>query len=578
VDRLGLQRQGRRNDLEKIKEFIFNNKNYLLIAIFGLVLKFLFLGERALHHDESLHAQYGKYFANSFTKGFYKYDPLLHGPLLYNLQAIWHWIVDPLYNSAVRFIPAFLGFIVSLSPLLFKSRISKKSLYFLILFLSISPTFTFWSRFLRHDMLVIFELVIALWLFHFRPKHWVFFLGLCAGAHFSTKENFFVHSVLLLGFYGSYAIALKKLLRPSLRDLAAFSIGFLIISLPLYTAWFQYWPGFLDGLYRKSLGYWINQHHVERIKGPFYFNALIISAYETWLIVALGIVLTFWAKLQKKKWLVLDCVAIVISLLISFFANTPFPIFVSNFLKIKNNVDIFFFITTVYFSLRFTFYFLSHKNFSLAFWSYATLSSFFTYSFLGEKVPWLAIYPTLSAVVFISLLLPKLSKFQTGVIFTSLILCLSKTIYINHIVPGSERELISQVHTSKEYESLLFKIREQLFQDDNAIKPRVLVLEDNGWPLSWYIWGIDGVDFKAHYSSYSQYDFIFDQMLNPALSSRLVNTHERQAIILRHYWWPNFGELSFKNWLKLVVLHQPWSKSGEYQVAVWVKRNSFFSE
>lgn len=564
--------------MEKVKGFIFQNKSYLLIALFGLVLKFLFLGERALHHDESLHAQYGKYFANSFTTGFYKYDPLLHGPLLYNLQAIWHWFIGPLYNTAVRFIPVLLGFIVSLSPLMFKSRLGKKSLYFLILFLSISPTFTFWSRFLRHDMLVIFELVLALWLFHFRPKNWVFFLGLCAGAHFSTKENFFVHLVLLLGFYCSYTIVLKKASRPSLRNVFVFILGFLVISVPLYTAWFQYWPGFLDGLYRKSLSYWINQHHVERIKGPFYFNALIISVYETWLLVALGVISIFWVKLQTKKWLVLDAFLIFIALMISFFATTPLPSFVSNFLKIKNNVDIFLFITTVYSALRFTFYFLHHKKYALAFWSYAALSSFFTYSFLGEKVPWLAIYPTLCAVVFISLVLPQLSKIQSNIIYASLILCLSKTIYINHIVPGSERELISQVHTSKEYESFLFKIREQLFQDDNAIKPRVLVLEDNGWPLSWYIWGIDGVDFKAHYSSYSQYDFIFDQMLNPALASRLVNTHERQALILRHYWWPNFGQLSLKNWLQLVLFHQPWSKSGEYQIAVWVKRNSFFSE
>ena len=564
--------------MEKVKNFILDNRLYLCIAFFGLILKFAFLGERALHHDESLHAQYGKYFANSFTKGFYKYDPLLHGPLLYNLQAIWHWFVSPFYNGAVRFIPAFLGFLVSLSPIFFKKKLSKQSVFFITLFLAISPTFTYWSRFLRHDMLVILELTIALWLFNFKPKNWIFFLGLTAGAHFSTKENFFVHSVLLMGFFFSYLIIFKKAHKPTLRETGFFLLGFLVISIPLYTGWFQYWPGYLDGLYRKSLSYWFNQHHVERIKGPFYFNALIMSVYETWLFVGLGIFSVYWFKLQRQKWKLLDCAFILLSILVANFAQTPFSPLVSGILKIKNNTDIFIYLNTIYFSLRLTFYFLRSNQVSLAFWAYATLSSFFTYSFLGEKVPWLAIYPTLSAVVFLSLLLPNFKRSQYYLLVTSLLLCLSKTIYINHLYPGDKRELISQVHTSKEYEELLFKIRDRLYQDDNTIKPRVLVLEDNGWPLSWYIWGLDGVDFKAHYSSYSQYDFIFDQMLNPALASRLVNTHERRAITLRHYWWPNFGQLSFLNLMNLIFKHEPWSTSGEYKIALWVKKNSFFSE
>ena len=132
--------------MEQVKSFFKEYWPFLLLSFLGFILKFALLGERPLHHDESLHAQYGKYFANSFSTGFYKYDPMLHGPFLYHLQALWHWIAAPLSKAQVRFIPAFLGCLLSLSPLLFRNRLNKNQLFFIMLFLAISPTFTYWSR------------------------------------------------------------------------------------------------------------------------------------------------------------------------------------------------------------------------------------------------------------------------------------------------------------------------------------------------------------------------------------------------------------------------------------------------
>src|SRR5690606_13116720 len=203
-----------------------------------------------------------------------------------------------------------------------------------------------------------------------------------------------------------------------------------------------------------------------------------------------------------------------------------------------------------------------------AFWCYAAFASFFTYSYLGEKVPWLAIYPTLFFVILCAYALPKLSHRKQVITFVFLICCLPKTIYINHIAPGDARELISQVHTTKAYEDIALKLRDSLNVPSGAIKPRILVLEDNGWPLSWYIWGINGVDYHK-LASYQEYDFIYDKLMNPQLATELNLSHERQVIPLRHYWWPNFNELSFSRWLKLIFLHENWSNTGEYNIALW---------
>ena len=122
------------------------------------------------------------------------------------------------------------------------------------------------------------------------------------------------------------------------------------------------------------------------------------------------------------------------------------------------------------------------------------------------------------------------------------------------------------------------KIRDALDKPVGSIKPRVLILEDNGWPLSWFLWGYGGVDYSSSLSKRSDYDFVFDKFLDTDPSGQLALTHHRQLISLRHYWWPNFSDITFKRWLALYFFNKPWSESGDFKISLWTKKNSFFSE
>lgn len=564
--------------MEQVKSFIKEYWPFLLISLIGLFLKFTLLGERPLHHDESLHAQYGKYFANSFTKGFYKYDPMLHGPFLYNLQALWHSIAQPLSKAQVRFIPAMIGFLISLSPLIFRRRMTKRQLFFIMLFFAISPTFTYWSRYLRHDYLVLAEVALGVYLYLCRPKHWVLFLGVVTGLHFSTKENFFVHLSLIFGFILTKSFIQKEFKFSKLKDVGYFSAGFLLSSVPLYTAWFQYWPGFLDGVYRKSLSYWFNQHHVERIKGPFFYNSLIISIYEIWIAPVVVMISGLWISKQTNKWRGIDLGFTFLLFVIATLLPTKLPDFVLTYLKIKNGIDFFLYFLIIYAALRVTISLIRLKKVPLAFVSYLFFSSLFTYSFLGEKVPWLSLYPIIFFAVLVMMLINSFNKPSYYIVCIFLSLSIFKTIYINFISHGSSKELISQVHTTKEYEDILIKIRSSLEKPVGSIKPRVLILEDNGWPLSWYLWGYSGVDYSANVNNRSHYDFIFDKFLDTDPTSIMAKTHTRELIALRHYWWPNFSEITLKKWLRLYFLNEPWSVSGDFRISLWRKKDGFFSE
>ena len=91
---------------------------FWFLILVGIALRWALLDVRPIHHDESLHAMYGIYFYDWPEEKFYKYDPMLHGPVLYNLYPL-------VYNTlgisdwSIRAPIAFLGSIFLFLPLFF---------------------------------------------------------------------------------------------------------------------------------------------------------------------------------------------------------------------------------------------------------------------------------------------------------------------------------------------------------------------------------------------------------------------------------------------------------------------------
>src|SRR5439155_19045937 len=62
---------------------------YLAIMAIGLALRMYHLGDRAMHHDESLHALYSWYL---YTGRGYAHDPMMHGPTLFEVGALMYFL------------------------------------------------------------------------------------------------------------------------------------------------------------------------------------------------------------------------------------------------------------------------------------------------------------------------------------------------------------------------------------------------------------------------------------------------------------------------------------------------------
>jgi uncharacterized protein (TIGR03663 family) len=392
---------------------------FCLLIFLGLALRWIALDARPVHHDESLHMMYGRYFYDFPNEQFYRYDPMLHGPFLYNaLRVVYSTLGSS--TEAARSLTALLGSMFIFLPLLFRRFLSKDAVIFLTAAVALSPTLTYWSRFIREDIPVLFALAILLYGCTLaRPQYrWILAL-ISFSLQICMKENVFVTGALLLGYLVYESFVNKVFYRERdclwqrcIDNLSRYKIqallGLLIaaaIYTYLYSAGFRYWKG-PGEFWTRSFSYWAEQHGIERIKGPFNFHFYVLSWYELpFIILCFASVIRFY----RKGHLVLRVLGGGFSLLavgaaLAYWNKPVDGVFPWSLAKLKDAYDILGLIFLTPHAVLITTDHLIKRERALAFWCYLFLATFFTYSYLGEKVPWLAVYPFTPGLIYLALL------------------------------------------------------------------------------------------------------------------------------------------------------------------------------
>src|SRR3989304_2652319 len=91
---------------------------YATILFAAFALRFWDLGSRALHHDESIHAQWSW----GLLQGNYNHSPVFHGPFYYHIQGLVFFLFGATdYTSRVS--AAFFGTALVVLPLLMRRRL-----------------------------------------------------------------------------------------------------------------------------------------------------------------------------------------------------------------------------------------------------------------------------------------------------------------------------------------------------------------------------------------------------------------------------------------------------------------------
>ena len=272
---------------------------FIGLMILGLVLRFWDLGAKAFHHDESLHAFYSW---RLFDGQGYVHDPMMHGPLLFELNALAYLLIGASDFSA-RVVPALFGVGMIGLPYFLRHELGKAGAIAASVLFVFSPAFLYFSRFIRHDIYVdFFTLLLVIGVFRYLAngqKSWFYTACVSAALLFATKEDFYISGFIPFTFLVGSWFLLKgerrMLFRGRVRaiGLRSWVIGlgiFLSINLLLYTTFLTNLQGVCTALVslptqacagqKGALSYWLDQQDFARGGQPWFYYFMLLPLYE----------------------------------------------------------------------------------------------------------------------------------------------------------------------------------------------------------------------------------------------------------------------------------------------------------
>lgn len=176
----------------------------LTLACAVILTRLIGLGERVMSHDESLHVYYSWLLATG--KGFI-HTPMMHGPFLFESTALMNILLGA-NDFTSRLIPVILGSFIAIAiPQLLKPWLGRSGTLIASLLFLISPYVLYYSRYIRHDILVIaWTLLAAYSIFGYlfqRKERYLFIFVAALALMFSTMEITFIY----LAIFASYLLA-----------------------------------------------------------------------------------------------------------------------------------------------------------------------------------------------------------------------------------------------------------------------------------------------------------------------------------------------------------------------------------
>jgi len=452
---------------DKIKQIFTFERIFILILILSIILRFTQLDLKLFHHDEAIHAWFS---FDLLTKGTWVYDPSYHGPFLYYVTAGMFSIFGD-SDLVARLLPALFG--VLLIPLVYciyrLGYITKAQTLFVALFLAISPDMVYFSRFLRHDIFMLFFtlllLVAILYYIDRKQTRFIVIAAIATAGALSCKEEMPIILLIFFTFFG-FALWKKRItLPPQWKNdllIALFILMGLLVT--LYTA-FGMHPETLIGQnfqinttgWYQAVEHWMAMHEQQRLGGPWYYYVPLYLLYEVpiFLLAILGTVQFL-------------------------FKGTSFSLLgkrIKNWLKTRrfelSTADL---AATSLNQIRTPAATPGKSEFFFQFCIYWMILTMAFYAYVGEKVPWLLIHQLLP-MCFVATYNLNWQK----VVF-ALIGCLFLLLMTWHVafIPTDINEPIIQVQNSEDMRTVM-----NLMDASDC----VVIASKDYWPLPWYYRG-----------------------------------------------------------------------------------------
>ncbi|MDD1664635.1 MAG: TIGR03663 family protein [Methanomicrobiales archaeon] len=451
-------RRGAAGLIDRLRTVFTFERIFFLILALTVLLRFSRLDLKLFHHDEAIHAWFSYRLLH---EGVWAYDPSYHGPLLYYVTAGMFWLFGD-GDVVGRIVPSLLGtLIVALVyPLYRMGYLDKRQTLVGALFLSLSPDLVYFSRFLRHDIFMLFFVMLLLVTLLAYIETGIRWYGLgvaiAIAGGMTCKEEFPV-ILLIFAIYFIYAAWKGRIRLPDRwrADLAIFTAIALGIIALFYSSLGQH-PEILIDAAQRAIQHWTEMHEACRLCGPWYFYLLLFVLYELpILILAIAGTLQFLATHSDLRRRIDGLIRKIRREEISTSSLVERISAGTRTAGVKDTKR--------------------EEFFGFCIWWMILTMAF--YAVVNEKVPWLIIPQVLPAVFVAVYRMTRLKTILAVASVIFLILCTWHTSF----VPVDVNEPIAQVQNSEELRGLFSQI-------DNS--SRVAVASKNYWPLPWYYRGV----------------------------------------------------------------------------------------
>ena len=451
----------------KIKRFFSFERIFLLILCLTILLRFWQLDLKLFHHDEAIHSWFS---FELMRTGAWVYDPSYHGPFLYYVTAgMFSLFGDS--DLVARLLPALFGTL--LIPLVYCiyriGYLDKKQALVAALLVAVSPDMVYFSRFLRHDIFMLFFsfllLVAILYYLEYGKTRFAVIGAVAMAGGLCCKEEMPVIILIFASFF-VVAIWLGKFRLPTGWKYDCILGAFIVLGIMsvLYSAFGFHIETLIGqnfalnttGWYR-AVEHWTEMHNQQRLGGPWFFYIPLFLLYELPIFI-LGAIGTLQFLLNgfnpsllmhrlrariTYRGSVLPTSELAALSLHQSKTQKPAPTKSDNF-------------------FRFCIYWM------------ILMMAF--YAVVGEKVPWLII-PQLLPMCFIAVYKLNWQKMVFAIIG-----CIFLILMTWHVafVPADINEPIVQVQNSEDLRDVMRLI---------DASDHVVVASKNYWPLPWYYRG-----------------------------------------------------------------------------------------
>ncbi|MBX7246267.1 MAG: TIGR03663 family protein [Candidatus Sumerlaeaceae bacterium] len=355
--------------------------------------------------------------------------------------------------------------------------------------------------------------------------------------------------------------------------LAALSLATLVFA-TLFTTWYTVTegPDFLGKvrvltplqLYKNTWDYWIDQHKLHRIKGPFHYYLPLLFMYE---LPALVIVLRGWWKSVlggPNRWVQRGLFALPHLLLAVGYvggqaiARRDFGMqldwdWMDKHLHMSHWSHLFLLVFFVQMLTHATALLFSRGSFVEAFLTFWTVQALFAYSYAGEKVPWLTIHTAGPLCLLAGFYVHRWwhpenwglgRRIWIGVVVsTALLWQFRNNVFLNLIHPWNPAERLVYNHTPPDVEFAVQVAEEVAHRTNYGKQLPMLVRGEVEWPMYWYL-----REFPNAFPSADETPETTKRpvvMVNWEMASvpNLVENYTIHRLKVREWWEPQFLDL-----------------------------------